>query len=57
MKTSRTVEGPTPNGGVRMTAFFFDANDQPCEEKESVSVQIIEYDENDVPVFTIISRK
>lgn len=50
---SRTIIGATPHGGVKMTAFFYDADGKPCAESAAVTTHIIEYDKNDVPIFSL----
>ena len=54
-KFSKTYYCDTPHGGVKMTAFFFDKNGNPCTEKKCHTMQIVEYDSNDTAVFTLIS--
>ena len=54
-KFSKTYYYETPHGGVKMTAFFFDKNGNPCTEKKCHTMQIVEYDSNDTAVFTLIS--
>ena len=39
-----------------MVATFFDKEGNPCDKKECVSMEISEYDENDVVIFSIISH-
>ncbi len=56
METMKEYVGKTPHGGVRTKGFFFDAYGMPCEESKAKRVQIIEYDENDNEVFSIISE-
>lgn len=53
----REVVGETPHGGVRMVGYFFDSNGKPCRENDAKSVQIIEYDESNNVVFTMISHQ
>ncbi len=43
MATSKSKEGPTPNGGVRSTITFFDDNGQPVEQEEATTAIGIEY--------------
>ena len=50
------LDSPTPNGGVRMIGYFFDKDGNRCEEEKASQVQILEFDENDVCVFSIISE-
>ncbi len=52
----REVIGKTPHGGVRMVAHFFDENGKPCLERNAKTIQILEYDNNDVCIFSVISR-
>ena len=55
-KCSREVICKTPHGGVKMVAYFYDKDNNRCPEGKNVSrVQILEFDENDVCVFSIIS--
>lgn len=51
MATQKTIEGPTPHGGVRATAFFYDQNRSPVEEKDATGMEIIEYDKDGKEVF------
>lgn len=44
MATQRTVDEPTPNGGVRSVAYFRDDEGNPAEEAEATRVEIVEYD-------------
>ncbi len=48
--------GKTPNGGVKTVAYFFAADGSPCREEDARSVQILEYDQNDVCVFSLKSQ-
>lgn len=41
--TIREIKGKSPNGGVRTTLMFFDANRVPVKEKEATFVEVIEY--------------
>ena len=44
MATSKTVEGETPNGGVRSTAFYQDDEGNPADQSVATRVEYIEYD-------------
>jgi hypothetical protein len=44
MATERTIEGPTPNGGVRSTAYFLDEHNKPVEQAQATRVEIVEFD-------------
>ena len=52
---SRVTYGNTPHGGVKMVGYFFDKDGMPCKEEDAVAVQVIEYDENDSQVFSVLS--
>ena len=47
---------PLPHGGVKEVANFFDKDGNPCKEGMAHTIQILEYDENDVCVFSIIAN-
>ena len=51
----RVTYGKTPHGGVKMVGYFFDKDGMPCKEEDAVTVQVIEYDENDRQVFSVLS--
>jgi hypothetical protein len=42
--TSRDDDGPTPNGGVRSTIYYQDAEGNPVDEADATHVLIVEYD-------------
>ncbi len=44
--TSETIEGRTPAGGVKSTAFYQDDAEQPAEKDTATRVLIVEYDES-----------
>ena len=44
MATSRTVEGPTPNGGVRAEIRFRDEAGDPADEAVATRAEVVEYD-------------
>jgi hypothetical protein len=43
--------GPTPNGGVRSTIYYRDANGDPISKEKATQVEIIEYDSAGLEVF------
>ncbi len=43
---TETRYGPTPSGGAYSTAYYYDADGQPCEKAKAKSVNIIEYSED-----------
>lgn len=43
--TEESRDGPTPNGGVKSTAFYQDAEGKPAEKGVATNVLIVEYDE------------
>ncbi len=47
MPMSETVHKPTPNGGVKSTAYFMDEDHNPTEKSNAVGVEVIEYDAKD----------
>lgn len=49
---SREVVGKTPHGGVKMVAFFFDKNGNPCIEQDAAVVLIYEYDKEGNVIFS-----
>lgn len=49
-QTSETIHKPTPNGGVKSTAFYQDAQGQPTTKDKAVKVEIVEYDAHDNPI-------
>lgn len=54
--TYEVREGPTPHGGVRIAAFYYDAEDHPCSKSNAEKVQILEYDSSGVCIFSLISE-
>lgn len=44
MATSRTVDGETPNGGVRSEIIFLNDNRELVDEKDATRAEVIEYD-------------
>lgn len=40
---SETHKGPTPNGGAYSTAYFYDANHNPCKKEDAKYMNIVEY--------------
>ena len=44
MSTQKTIMGPTPNGGVKNTAYFTDGKGNPVEKEKATRVKIVEYD-------------
>lgn len=44
MKTSKRVDGPTPNGGTYMIAYFRDSSGNACSEKDASKVEIVEFE-------------
>lgn len=40
------IEGPTPNGGVRSIAYWFDADGNPVEKVNATNVEIHEVDKD-----------
>lgn len=53
--TFSTVYGETPHGGVKMTAYFFDENMEPCIEKNAKHTRIIEFDKYNNRIFEVYS--
>jgi type II secretory pathway component PulJ len=45
--TRERVEGPTPNGGAYMIAFFRDADGNPCRKAEAHAMEVVEYNDKD----------
>jgi hypothetical protein len=43
MATSKTVKGPTPNGGVKSTMLFSDGNGNAVDQSEATMAEVIEY--------------
>lgn len=39
-----TVEGPTPNGGVRAEVHYLDAANEPVDKEEAVACEVVEFD-------------
>lgn len=39
-----TREGPTPNGGVKSTIYYYDAKDNPTNKEDASKAVIVEYD-------------
>lgn len=44
MATSEQRDGPTPNGGVKSVAHFFNADRSPTEKSNAVLIEIVEFD-------------
>ena len=42
-KTSKRINGATPNGGSYAIAYFRDKDGQPCSESKAVRIEIVEY--------------
>lgn len=53
--TYRVHVGRMPHGGVKEVGFFYDKQGFPCQEKDAETIQVIEYNEKDEPIFSIIS--
>ena len=53
-KQEVTYSSPNLHGAVRGVAYYFDENDNRCERDKASKMQILEFDENDVCVFSII---
>lgn len=53
--TFSTIYGETPHGGVKMTAYFFDENMEPCIEENAKHTRIIEFDKNNNRIFEVYS--
>lgn len=53
--TFSTVYGETLHGGVKMTAYFFDENMDPCIEENAKHTRIIEFDKNNNRIFEVYS--
>lgn len=51
MATSKTLNGPTPNGGVRAEAIFLNDDHENVDEKEATATEIIEYNEQGDIIF------
>lgn len=51
METFKKIDGPTPNGGAYAVIYFKDKNGRPCSEKDSVSFEISEFDEQGNSIF------
>ncbi len=49
--TTETIEGATPNGGVRSTAFFQDAQGNAADQSVAINVEIVEYDKDGNGIF------
>ena len=49
-KKTRT-DGPTPNGGAYAIAFWQDADGQPTSQELATRAEVVEYDEQDQPIF------
>lgn len=43
MASERSIEGKTPNGGVKSTMYFQDDDGQPVEEDVATRAVIVEY--------------
>lgn len=48
--------GPTPHGGVKTVAYFYDKDGNPCEEGNAAKIQILEFDASDVCIFSLIAE-
>lgn len=53
--TFSTIYGETPHGGVKMTAYFFDENMEPCIEKYAKHTRIVEFDKDGNQIFEVYS--
>ena len=51
MATQRTINGPTPNGGVKSVAYYQDAEGNPVEQVDAKRVEIHELGEHDEILF------
>jgi len=49
--TSESQDGPTPNGGVRSTAYYTDDAGRPCPKDDATQLEIVEYDAAGQAVF------
>jgi hypothetical protein len=43
MVSNESCEGPTPNGGIRSTIYYFDADRNPADKKQATHCEIVEY--------------
>jgi hypothetical protein len=50
MATSKTVEGPTPNGGVKSTMLFSNGEGNAVDESVATMAEVIEYAEDGTEV-------
>lgn len=53
---SAVTYGDTPHGGVKTVAYFFDASGNRCREEDAASIQILEFDNNNTCVFSLIAE-
>lgn len=52
MNSTDSREGPTPNGGVRSTILYLDAENQPADKDDAVACEICEYDADGKVIMT-----
>lgn len=48
--------GETPHGGRKTLCYFYDKSGNPCNESEAATLQILEFDANNICVFSIITE-
>ena len=53
MKTTKTIYGETPHGGIKCVAYYFDKDRKACKPKDAKYMNIVEYDENDNRLFEV----
>jgi len=51
MSTTRSLDGPTPNGGVKSTIYFQNAKGELVDESDATAAEIVEFDANDNQIF------
>lgn len=52
---SETI-GMGPNGGCRTLCYFYDSEGAPCEESEAATMQILEFDAENICIFSLITE-
>lgn len=54
MAASRRIDGATPHGGAYTFAHFRDDDFRLVEKDAATCVELVEYDENDQPLFSTV---
>lgn len=53
MRTTKTIYGETPHGGIKSIVYYFNENREACNPNDAKYMNIVEYDENDNRLFEV----